>query len=136
MMTSPTSEVTMAPNAAPMMTPTARSTTLPFIANSRNSLSTRNLFFSTPPTGSTTAEPTASVEQPGMHHGAADRGARRFRHRHHRQAQLLVHLAEQRHRIFDRRGVAFDEQVGVQRHQLVVHFQRRGDVALLPGGVE
>src|SRR5204862_4443595 len=39
MMMSPTSEVTMAPNAAPMTTPTARSTTLPFIANSRNSLS-------------------------------------------------------------------------------------------------
>src|SRR4051812_42409398 len=33
-----TSEATILPNAAPMMTPTARSTTLPFIANSRNSL--------------------------------------------------------------------------------------------------
>ncbi len=40
MMTSPTSELTMAPKAAPpMMTPTARSTTLPFIANSLNSFS-------------------------------------------------------------------------------------------------
>ncbi len=34
---SPTSEDTILPKAAPMMTPTARSTTLPFIANSLNS---------------------------------------------------------------------------------------------------
>src|SRR3954463_13981651 len=33
-----TRESTILPNAAPMMTPTARSTTLPFTANSRNSL--------------------------------------------------------------------------------------------------
>ncbi|OIQ69633.1 hypothetical protein GALL_487640 [mine drainage metagenome] len=33
-----TNEVTMPPNAAPMTTPTARSTTLPRIANSLNSL--------------------------------------------------------------------------------------------------
>src|SRR5882672_12608236 len=33
MMTSPTSELTMAPKAAPMITPTARSTTLPRRAN-------------------------------------------------------------------------------------------------------
>ena len=38
MMTSLTSEVTIVPKAAPMMTPTARSTTLPRIANSLNSL--------------------------------------------------------------------------------------------------
>ncbi|MND00311.1 hypothetical protein D3C83_188720 [compost metagenome] len=38
MMMSATSEVTIAPNAAPMMRPTARSTTFPRIANSRNSL--------------------------------------------------------------------------------------------------
>src|SRR4051794_14757703 len=37
MMMSPTSDVTMAPNAAPMMTPTARSITLPRIANFLNS---------------------------------------------------------------------------------------------------
>jgi hypothetical protein len=34
---SPTREETIFPNAAPMITPTARSTTLPFIANSLNS---------------------------------------------------------------------------------------------------
>ncbi len=37
---SATSELTMAPKAAPMITPTARSTTLPLTANSRNSLNT------------------------------------------------------------------------------------------------
>src|SRR5437763_15344836 len=38
MMMSFTSESTILPKAAPMMTPTARSTTLPFNANSRNSV--------------------------------------------------------------------------------------------------
>src|SRR5437868_10765593 len=37
MMMSLTSESTILPNAPPMITPTARSTTLPFNANSRNS---------------------------------------------------------------------------------------------------
>src|SRR6187200_3542574 len=37
MMSSPTSDVTIAPKAAPMMTPTARSITLPRIANFLNS---------------------------------------------------------------------------------------------------
>ena len=37
MITSFTSESTILPNAPPMITPTARSTTLPFTANSRNS---------------------------------------------------------------------------------------------------
>src|SRR5690349_18655985 len=41
MMISPTSDVTIFPKAAPMTTPTARSTTLPRIAKSRNSLMTR-----------------------------------------------------------------------------------------------
>jgi hypothetical protein len=39
MMMSWTSEVTIAPKAAPMITPTARSTTLPRIANFLNSSS-------------------------------------------------------------------------------------------------
>src|SRR5438270_10163693 len=38
MMRSLTSESTILPKAAPMITPTARSTTLPLTANSRNSL--------------------------------------------------------------------------------------------------
>jgi Tfp pilus assembly pilus retraction ATPase PilT len=37
MNTSPTKEEMILPNAAPMITPTARSTTLPFMANSLNS---------------------------------------------------------------------------------------------------
>src|SRR5262245_42888039 len=49
MMTSLTSEVTIVPNAAPMMTPTARSTTLPRMMNVLNSLS---MGFSPCPSGS------------------------------------------------------------------------------------
>ncbi|MNC90501.1 hypothetical protein D3C83_66070 [compost metagenome] len=44
MMTSLTSESTILPNAAPMMMPTAISTTLPRIANSLNSLSMMDSF--------------------------------------------------------------------------------------------
>jgi hypothetical protein len=51
MMMSPTREVTIPPKAAPIMTPTARSTTLPFIANSRNSLSICKPLSSTSRTG-------------------------------------------------------------------------------------
>src|ERR1700759_1087201 len=96
MMMSPTSEVTMAPNAAPMMTPTARSTTLPFIANSRNSFSTIDLHSSHKQcaqysvTRHEVSKRLFSVDQPGMHHRAADRGPGGFGDRHHRQAQLLV----------------------------------------------
>ena len=39
MITSSTSEATILPNATPMIIPTARSTTLPLTANSRNSFS-------------------------------------------------------------------------------------------------
>src|SRR5512132_2777348 len=45
MMMSLTSDVTTVPNAAPMMTPMARSRTLPRIANSLNSLSTPSSLF-------------------------------------------------------------------------------------------
>src|SRR5215813_5119604 len=106
MMTSPTSDVTMAPKAAPIMTPTARSTTLPFIANSRNSLSMPCSTRFTGRKGTT----GSSVDQPGMHHRVPHRDARGFGDRHHRQAELLVHLAEQRHRIFDRCRIGFDEE--------------------------
>src|SRR3981189_28319 len=88
MMMSPTSEGTMPPNAAPMMTPTARSTTLPFIANSRNSLSICSPFCST----SITVE--GLVDEARMHHGAAYRHARGLGHRHHRQGQLFFALAK------------------------------------------
>src|SRR5580698_10245355 len=108
MMISPTSEVTIAPNAAPMTTATARSTTLPFMANSRNSFSIRKPFSSTAPTGLFIAW-GGLVDQAGMHHGIAHRHARGLRYRHHRQAQRLIHLAEQRQRIFYRRRIGLDE---------------------------
>src|SRR5215475_12535761 len=139
MMMSPTSEVTMAPNAAPMMTPTARSTTLPFIANSRNSFSTIHLHSSHKQqaqysvTSDGVSKRPNSVDQAGMHHRAANRGPRGFGDRNHGKPQLLVDLAEQRQRVFYRRGIGFDEQIHVQRHQLVVNLQGRRHIALLPG---
>src|SRR5580704_5334573 len=106
MMTSPTSEATMAPKAAPMMTPTARSTTLPFIAKSRNSFS-----IGVPLQFSINIE--KSVDQSRMHHGVANRHARRLGDRHHRQPHLLLHLAKQRQGILDRRRIGLDEQIGM-----------------------
>src|SRR5262249_24665958 len=94
MMMSPTSDVTIAPNAAPMMTPTARSTTLPFMANSRNSFSMAAILLAVE---RRKTRPAGSVDQAGMHHGAAHRDTSRLGHRHHRKTQLLVHLAEQGH---------------------------------------
>src|SRR3954454_15263136 len=114
MMISPTSELTMPPKAAPMMTPTARSTTFPFIANSRNSLSMRSPFSSDSRTGRlTSAASKISVDQAGMDHGATHGDAGGVLHRNHRQPQLLVHLAEQRHRVLDRRRARLNEQVHV-----------------------
>src|SRR5437016_13925920 len=134
MMTSPTSEFTIAPKAAPMMTPIARSTTLPFIANSRNSFSTLEPSVRSP--GEECAMRTKSIDQAGMHHRAAHGDARRLGYRHHRQAQLLFQFAKQRQRVLDRRGIAFNEQIGVQRQQLVVHPQRRCEVGPPPGNME
>src|SRR5579871_2044269 len=116
MMMSPTSEVTIAPKAAPMMTATARSTTLPFMAKSRNSLS---MGLSLLVIG-TTKDPAGSVDQAGVHHGIAHRDAGRLGRRNYRQAQLLVHLAEQGHGIFDRRRTGLGKQVDVERHQFLV----------------
>src|SRR5207248_1102801 len=100
MMTSPTSEFTIAPKAAPMMTPIARSTTLPFIANSRNSFSTLEPSVRSP--GEECAMRTKSIDQAGMHHVAehggvlarqlveilAHRGAL-LRHPHHAGGRVL-----------------------------------------------
>src|ERR1700757_3309567 len=102
MMMSLTIEVTMLPNAAPMMTPTARSTTLPFMAKSRNSFSMGS---------SSSAALHGSVDQAGMDHGAAHRDAGGLGRRHHRQPQPFLDLAEQRERVFDRRRIAFDEEI-------------------------
>src|SRR4249920_3345761 len=85
MMMSPTSEVTIAPKAAPMMTPTARSTTLPFMANSRNSFSMLDTLLV-----QRAKRATGLVDQPGMHHGVADHCAGWRRHRHQRQAHFFL----------------------------------------------
>src|SRR5437016_7855946 len=136
MMMSPTSELTIAPKAAPMMMPTARSITLPFMANARNSFSIRKPFSSTWLAGLFTAASKGLVDQAGMHHGAAHRHARGLRHRHHRQTQRLLHLAEQRQRVFHRRRIGFDEEIGMQRHQLVVQLERGFEIAVLPRHVK
>src|SRR3984957_7040703 len=114
MMISATIELTIAPNAAPIMTPTARSTTLPFIAKSRNSFSIQLLpwlstaasngpnpapvqdrnsslyfkAFSSREPASTSLE-NALIDQTGMHHGATHRHARGFGDLHHREPQRL-----------------------------------------------
>src|ERR1700710_2532995 len=90
MMMSPTSEVTMPPKAAPMMTPTARSTTLPFIANSRNSFSICSPFSSAWRTGT-----KGLVDQAGMHHGIADDLAGWRRDRHQRQPHFFLQPTQQ-----------------------------------------
>src|SRR3954464_3342125 len=96
MMMSPTSELTSEPNAAPMMTPTARSTTLPFIANSRNSLSTCCPFASSSKYRKAHGGGAGrSVDQSRMHHGVANHLARRRRHGHQRQAHRFIESAEQ-----------------------------------------
>src|SRR6202012_1580500 len=139
MMMSPTSELTMAPNAAPMTTPTARSTTLPRIANFLNSSNMR------PPyraaclrDGALSArcrieegmDSAPSVDQPGMHHGLANGRLCLLGRRHHRQPERIRALAEERKRIFDRRWARLDEQIDMQRRELVLQFERGHEIAL------
>src|SRR5262249_32216534 len=94
---SPTSELTIAPNAAPIITPTARSTTLPRMANFLNSSSigpspqlldmTKAKDASRSGAKQAAAQPSnsASIDQSGMYHGLADRNLRLLGGRHHRQ---------------------------------------------------
>src|ERR1700731_2219447 len=98
MMRSPTSELTIAPNAAPMITPTARSTTLPRIANFLNSSSIGFSFAEGPPRFA--AVRRRLVDQASVNHGLAHRSARLIRERHHRQPHGVGALAEHRERIF------------------------------------
>src|SRR4029077_9903908 len=93
-MISLTSEATIAPNAAPMMTPTARSTTLPRIANFLNSSSmirpsvAIGLLRRHPKrTAIKTSKVTGLVDQSGVHHGFAHGDLCLFARRHHRQPQ-------------------------------------------------
>src|SRR5437660_11688729 len=122
MMISATRELTIAPNAAPMITPTARSTTLPRIANFLNSSSIGPSPLECQLSRATTSVmkirlPRAanSVDQTGVHHGFANRSLRLFAGRDHRQPQRVGAFADQRQRIFDRRRTGFNEQVDVQR---------------------
>src|SRR6185369_14144773 len=127
MMMSPTSEVTMAPKAAPMMTPTARSTTLPFMANSRNSFS-----MSYPPLR-WSGEDSASVDQAGMDHGIADHLAGRRRHIHQRQAHLFFQPSEQLEAMLGSREARLLEDGIMQRRQPVLNLQSGSVVALQDG---
>src|ERR1700693_2883818 len=115
----------MPPKAAPMMTPTARSTTLPRNANFLNSSS-----ISPPRCRRRSFLKNALVDQSGVHHGGADRGAGRRGDRNHGQTYGLVALAENRQRVFRRRRVGLEKQGLVQRHQLVLEPERAGIVAL------
>src|SRR6267154_68239 len=90
MMMSPTSEVTMPPKAAPMMTPTARSSTLPFIANSRNYFSMGFSYFRR-----RSRALSASVDQAGMNQGVADHLAGWRRHIDQRQAHFFFQPSQQ-----------------------------------------
>src|SRR3974390_2618433 len=124
MMMSPTSEFTMAPKAAPMITPIARSTTLPRIANFLKSSNTRP------------SRCCGSVDQAGMPHRVAYLALRSLRERHHRQPNRLLALAEHRQRVLGRGRIGFDEQVLMQRHQLVLQLQGAGVIPLQAGVLE
>src|SRR5262249_51799913 len=130
MTTSATKELTIAPNAAPIITPTARSTTLPRMANFLNSSSIgpppiddrSQRTLSRSGANQAAAQPSnrASIDQPGVHHGLADQGLRLFGGRHHRQPQRIGAFTDQRQRIFDRSRTCFDKQIDVQRSELVL----------------
>src|ERR1700688_3317816 len=117
---SATSDWTMVPNAAPMMTPTARSTTFPRNAKFLNSSSIAP---------SRPAPTRTLVDQPGMHHGGADRRPGGGADRHHRQPYGVVAFAENRQRVFCRCRIGLEKQGGVQRHQLVLIRERTGVIA-------
>src|SRR4029077_16950417 len=139
MMTSPTSELTMPENAAPMITPMARSTTLPRNANFLNSSSMAMLPPEKAPSWPCAGHPRPGarrtwmagtnpamtrnrlltsprhplIGQAGVHHRLAHSGLRLLARRHHRQPHGIGALAYERHRIFDRRRARFDKQIYV-----------------------
>ena len=129
MMMSPTSELTMAPKAAPMMTPTARSTTLPFIANSRNSFSTLRPPFSLS-SDETCRLLAGLVDQARMHHGIADHLAGRRRHIHQRQAHFFLEPPQQFEAMLGARQAGLLEDRIMQRRQAVLDLQSGSVIAL------
>src|SRR5581483_9911315 len=127
-MMSPTSELTMPVKAAPMITPMARSTTLPRSANFLKSSSMASFAPSrasdTTTIGGVCPGPRfredgqnggSLVDQAGVHHCLAHGLLRLFGRRHHRQPERIGALADQRHGVLDRRRAGLDEQVDVQR---------------------
>src|SRR3974390_2297050 len=49
------------------------------------------------------------INEPGVHHGHAHGGLRLLACRHHRQPEHVSALADQRHRVLDRRRAGLDE---------------------------
>src|SRR5262245_24917819 len=114
---SPTSEFTIPEKAAPMMTPTAKSTTLPRSANFLNSSSMTVHLAAHGPFGR--RSPTL-VDQTRVNHRLPHGGLGVPASRHHRQPHCVGALADERHRILDRCRAGFNEQIDVQRRQLVL----------------
>src|SRR6185437_12322993 len=118
MMMSPTSDCTMLLKATPMITPTARSMTLPRKANflkssSIDSSAVRSFDLrSSPAKGETSLRRrwipacarrggvTALVDQAGVYHRLAHGRSRLVRQLYHRQPYRVRAFAEQRQRVF------------------------------------
>src|SRR5262245_61942250 len=105
MMRSPTSEFTIPEKAAPMITPTARSTTLPRSANFLNSSSMTVHLGAHGRTGR--PSPTL-VDQSRMDHRLPHGGLGFLAGRHHWQSHRVGTLADERHRILDGRRAGFN----------------------------
>src|SRR5262245_18043283 len=108
--TSPTSEFTIPEKAAPMITPTAKSTTLPRSANFLNS---SNMTVHLAAHGSLGRRSPTLVDQTCMDHRLPHGGLCFLAGRHHWQPHRVGALADERHRILDRRRARFNEQIDV-----------------------
>src|SRR3954452_19944314 len=129
---STTAEFTIDPKAAPMMTPTARSMTLPLIANSRNSFSMTPRVFNPrvawsfdPDVRCNAADRDAnggdgplarSVDQARMHHGVPDHLPGWLSDRHQRQPPLLLDPSEQLEAVLGTGQTRLFENRIVERH--------------------
>src|SRR4051812_4054706 len=111
MMRSDTIELTIAPKAAPMITPTARSTTLPFSANFLNS-SIMNVR-------------PALVDDSRMNHCLVDDFARRLSHRHQGRAHLFINAAQQLEAMLGACNAWLHENCIMQRHEPILNPERR-----------
>src|SRR5258708_25286333 len=105
--TSATSDCTMPPKAAPMTTPTARSTTFPRSANFLNSSSIIASRACRNPSDShhRTEIVETLVDQARVNHGGADRRPRRLGHPDHGQPHGLIAFSENRQRVFPPRTI-------------------------------